>query len=711
LAYWFGLLFVLLTATGVSGTGLTNRVNVIDDIFFEITDGHGPTNSLDLKIEATNSLYYLVHRGTNRGLRAALRQDEMPVVLELRDPNGKPVPKTPMGTTNALVPPSEATIRFGTRVVVESGGLFRSAKPTYVRGEPIWSGSYLLREVGLITDFFKAKEPGTYTLEARLRYWCPTNKTWRWFLTDPVCLPVIVRNPRPQNGPELNNTLPPLQSLVFSNGIRAVDDIYFAITTPEGPSSFSPNREIEATSFLSWSIHNRGSERRRLSIRLGDVPVVLTLSDAQGIPVPRTPMGASTAIAPPSDAGLATNRFQSISGLTGSHLGYLSNFFEINEHGTYALEGRWRYWYPANGAFVWSLSEPVRLPVIVRGPLTPATAKANSDPQFRWAPQQQRSLLPGEWTPPNLPVFGRDFATNAVPRPFVDIAKLVRDHRSNDVDIRIESHTRSNTLLATLYARQPVPAAMAVTVDAPEWPPESAWIPFQTNYLVTLPPAEARYKVKFSFRFADDQMYAEIRPVQLDTTPPVVVFTNPASATIAQCMVQLQGYSLEPINQLLCSVRSGFRQSELRHCGGPAVHRDEVQRFTCTDLDLSPGPNQIFFTCQDDAGNPFTTNFTLIVSMDNKPPRLTLTSPMPNAAIKGEHLSISGETPDAATTIRARVLTNPRSDYVYDAEMYRGGRFVISSLPLKPGTNLIQLLATDCAGFNTITNLSVTRTE
>jgi len=641
----------------------TNGVRLTDNIFFGVSDLDNPTNALhDLEIEATKSLHYVVQgTGTSRLLRAALRNDEMPVVLALADARGNPVPRTLMGQTNALAPPKEATIVFG--LVVGAPSLPPGREPEYVRGEAIRSRCYIARTVGPLRDFFEVKEPGIYTLEARLRYWCPTNKTWMWFLSEPVRLPVIVRDPKLQAHPEINHvpleTGPaiPLSSLVFSNGIRAVDDIYFAITTGDGPSSFSPNRPIDGDTFLSWSIHNRGSGRRPISHPPGEVPVVLTLRDSTGIPVPRTPKGISNALAPPSDAGSATNRFERISGLTGSHMDYLSNFFVIKAPGTYVLEARFRYWYPTNEIFTWALSEPVRIPVIVRDPLKQARSETNAAMAFQWAPLQTASAS-------GQPPYWDEMMNQYSNKPFGSILRQMTN-RQRDVMIDIRYHTPTNRLVVRLVPTNPPPIAMAVTVDQSR-PPESAWVPFQTNYVVTLPPIDGRYKVGFSFRFADRPMYpmsTDIRPVTLDTTPPVMIFTNPPALAIAQCRVRLQGYFTEPVRNVRRTLRSGFRQSELVACGNPVSQFDPVlnavpSRFDC-DLQLSPGPNDILVTCEDDAGNLLATNITLIVNRDNKPPRLALTHPMPNAAVKGEHISVSGQTDDAETAVRARVLTGP----------------------------------------------------
>ena len=192
-AVCFSFLLIVATATNVRGMGFTNRVRVVEDISFAVRDYFGRTNMFDVhEIEATNKLHYIIQgTGTNTLLRAALRRDEMPVVLDLIDSNGKPVSRTPKGLTNALVPAREANIVGGATVTVPT-----RQKPEPVRGEAIRSTSRLVHPVGRLTEFFNIKDPGIYTLEARLRYWCPTNKTWTWFLTGPVRLPVVVRDPK-----------------------------------------------------------------------------------------------------------------------------------------------------------------------------------------------------------------------------------------------------------------------------------------------------------------------------------------------------------------------------------------------------------------------------------------------------------------------------------------------------------------------------------
>ena len=495
----------------------------------------------------------------------------------------------------------------------------------------------------------------------------------------------------------------------FTNGVDAGTNLTFALTDYAGVVDPFDDFEIEAINSLHCIVRakGRGPNSERPALRRGEMPLVLELIDPKGSPAPRTGRGFTNAIMPPKDPppNARLDVVESAVGNQSYYVGYITNYFQITEPGTYVLEARLRYWQPTNQTYTWFLSEPARLPVVVRD-----ARDTNAARPFEQPLKPPRPLPREEFIPLRLPVFGKDFATNAQTQRFVNLSELSMKSRKN-INVQFNTHTRTNTLPAHLYPMEATPTEMAVMINAKGRPPENAWIPFQTNYAIVLPPKEGRYDVMFHFRYSDRPMHGVGHSVTLDTTAPMMILTNPPGATVAQCHVRLQGHFTEHVNSIRTSVRSGFCEQDFVSCSYPAPGLGtDMSAFDCK-VDLSPGPNEIAFTCKDRAGNILTTNLILPVNRDNKPPRLALSHPTVGAVIKEHRISISGETDDAATAVRARIMAPTPSEHPYEGHVSHDGKFSVSNIPLQPGTNLIQLRLTDCAGFNTTTNLSIIRGE
>ncbi|MCW5553621.1 MAG: hypothetical protein KIS67_15855, partial [Verrucomicrobiae bacterium] len=162
------------------------------------------------------------------------------------------------------------------------------------------------------------------------------------------------------------------------------------------------------------------------------------------------------------------------------------------------------------------------------------------------------------------------------------------------------------------------------------------WFPFQTNYVVDLGPGDGDRSIKFSYRYKGQSRSSgwSGSSVTVQTTKPVLQIVNPTNTIQPQPLIQLQGYSSQPLQSVrydlvnesgvkVLTDEEGFVNS--RYEGGFPFQPGE-EYFTCFDIELSPGTNTIILRCQDEAGNSMTTNLVYVFTTvgDTIPPMLVL---------------------------------------------------------------------------------------
>ena len=128
------------------------------------------------------------------------------------------------------------------------------------------------------------------------------------------------------------------------------------------------------------------------------------------------------------------------------------------------------------------------------------------------------------------------------------------------------------------------------------------------------------------------------------------------------------------------------------------VIADNDGNFSFDDLKLTLGKNEIKAIAIDNAGNKSAESEQLTIWYDNQPPELEITQPSDKATINDEtgKVEIIGKTEAEAT------LTINEHLVVIDND----GNFKYL-FPLSPGENLINAVATDKAGNQTIKNLTI----
>ena len=96
-------------------------------------------------------------------------------------------------------------------------------------------------------------------------------------------------------------------------------------------------------------------------------------------------------------------------------------------------------------------------------------------------------------------------------------------------------------------------AAARILVDSTDFA-GATWIPFSSTPLVDIGTNEGVHEVWFGFRGTNGVVYWTSDTVTLDKTPPVIVITNPVFSTTSRPIIQVQGYSTEPISSIYFDV-------------------------------------------------------------------------------------------------------------------------------------------------------------
>jgi hypothetical protein len=252
-------------------------------------------------------------------------------------------------------------------------------------------------------------------------------------------------------------------------------------------------------------------------------------------------------------------------------------------------------------------------------------------------------------------------------------------------------------------------AATAILVDSTNFA-GAVWIPFTSTPLLDIGTNEGVHEVWFGFKGSDGIGYWKQTTVTLDTTPPVVVITNPATASVSQPVIQLQGYSTEPLAAVHYDIANATGTLTNQE-GFPGQQFFDTNSFSfttnwfqCYDVPLAVGTNIITLRATDRAGNVTVTNLNVILNYaaDTNAPGITLVWPQDGMNIGGDTFTLRGVMNDGTAHVTANGLTG---------HVGRDGQFWIAHLPLTNGDNTLTVTATDAAGNSTTTSITVIKSD
>ncbi|HEY1716921.1 MAG TPA: hypothetical protein VGH42_01350 [Verrucomicrobiae bacterium] len=260
-----------------------------------------------------------------------------------------------------------------------------------------------------------------------------------------------------------------------------------------------------------------------------------------------------------------------------------------------------------------------------------------------------------------------------------------------------------NTNLIMVSANGGPAAGMAVLVNSTNFS-DARWIPFSSIPLVLLGTNDGTYEVWFGFQGSDGTDYWSTATVTLDTTPPSIVITNPVSITTSKPILQLQGYSLEPLSSICFDVTNAAgsltNQQGFVTAQGFDTNKFDftTNYFQCFDVPLIQGTNLITVHATDLAGNVTTSNVIVILdfSGNTNPPMIAVTWPQDKTAISGTNFTLRGLLDNETARVTAQIVNNNVTNIV-GGLVERDGKFWVENLPLASGTNILKVIAMDAA--------------
>jgi hypothetical protein len=178
-----------------------------------------------------------------------------------------------------------------------------------------------------------------------------------------------------------------------------------------------------------------------------------------------------------------------------------------------------------------------------------------------------------------------------------------------------------------------------------------------------------------------NQEDANALTLKVDTTAPQITVTSPQpGTTTGSASLQVNGRTEAGSSVTVAGVAAQVQTSG---------------DFVAT-VALSEGPNVLQVIATDLAGNKGQA--TVNVTLDTKPPVLTVTSPKIYATVMTQQVAVSGKTEVGATVTVAGAQVSVAAD----------GSFSIMYMFQKEGLNVVDITATDAAGNTTKTGIPVT---
>jgi hypothetical protein len=281
-------------------------------------------------------------------------------------------------------------------------------------------------------------------------------------------------------------------------------------------------------------------------------------------------------------------------------------------------------------------------------------------------------------------------------------------------------HINSTEAHGTFRVSSGTPAFMAILIDSEDFG-SAQWQPYTPEFTVPLGPTNGVYQVWIALRgrSPDSRQNWTWNPLTRDLEPPQIEITQPTNNITAQPLIDLRGYSPEPLSTLYYSVSnaaglranvSGFVSEQYLD---PNLHKFTTNWFFCADLELTNGVNIVTLLATDLAGNLSTNvfSYTLDFSVGTNPPLLALYWPQDAEEICGDRFTLRGRLDDPTATVVAQITDAAGNVNGGKSIVERNGLVWVENLPLAPGTNLVVLTMTNAAGYPSQTNFTVIRSD
>lgn len=247
---------------------------------------------------------------------------------------------------------------------------------------------------------------------------------------------------------------------------------------------------------------------------------------------------------------------------------------------------------------------------------------------------------------------------------------------------------------------------------------DANWISYtSTNIIANLGAVEGWHQVSVGLRGLPSnasQTWQSTR-LKLDLSPPLLVITNPATGTVIQPIIQLQGYCPESLASLSYDLTNatGLVTNQQAIILGQTYDTNTLEfttnYFQCFDVPLTNGVNTITLHAMDWAGNVTTTNFSCTLDYSNAttPPSVQLAWPQAGTKISGNSFTWRGKVSDPTAQVIAQIVDTNGVTNSVSGRVGRDGDFLVRDIPLSGGTNNLTLTVTDAAGNTNVTTIPV----
>jgi hypothetical protein len=277
-------------------------------------------------------------------------------------------------------------------------------------------------------------------------------------------------------------------------------------------------------------------------------------------------------------------------------------------------------------------------------------------------------------------------------------------------------YVSGNTLAGTIQVSQGYASQMAVMINTTDFA-SALWVSYSSNFTATLPAEDSRYTVWVGLRgrAADSQVTWTANRISRDTAPPPIVVTNPTATTTSWPLIQLYGYSTDPLISLRYDVSNA--NGLITNLQGSVSHQFfdtnlyafTTNYFQCFDIDLANGDNIVTIRATDLAGNTTVTNFTYTLETDTDPPVVMLGWPLDGTQISGDSFTVDGWLDDPTAKVTATLEDGSSNTSTFTGLVERNGRFWVENIQLPSGVSTLTLTATDIWGNTASTTTTLTR--
>jgi hypothetical protein len=274
-----------------------------------------------------------------------------------------------------------------------------------------------------------------------------------------------------------------------------------------------------------------------------------------------------------------------------------------------------------------------------------------------------------------------------------------------------------NTATGAVTVLKGEPHQIAMLMDSDDLA-SAEWDAYHSSFTVDLGSTDGSHKVWVGLKGRADTSEPTWLGFQLtrDTLAPMIVITSPVAATVFEPLLQLQGYSPEPLASLRCDVTNAA--GNLTNLPGYVVKQfvdpDTLEItsnwFACLDIELTAGTNRLTLIATDRAGNMSTNVFSRVFVYPTNQPTLVLVWPQHGSKLSGSAFTVRGRLTAATAQLTAQITCDGMTSMA-SGIVERDGKFWIEDLPLGAGNNFVTLTAVDVGTNSTVTNFTVVKSS